>query len=404
MDFISGFKWALPQAFSDAVYLCCFEEGDILYDTKKAYDSEWSEVKNDIEYFLQVRHPARGYSTTANSNGVFEANWNSEVRIELYKNHKMVSIGQIHTTQGKLYSALWKGDLNIILNENTKNPEPPINIQQINKDLDVSSNIAKSLSERKPTFVMAIDSTNPIAREKYLKIKNQLFKNMHSEPIILTPREAGFSSSEKITPTIKIAFFITQKITSQEVEELVKKAVYVKSKNTITEKFRISAHGRIFPDTSTSIFIYQDAKGNITKREITAISSSEEYIQGICKKSNNIRTFRKDRILEYITDINEINSKLEHFVKANPAPRQANTTLPDICFTGFKKEDKDKLIKIATEKNLTIRSSVTKKLSFLCCGYNAGPKKIETARKQGVIVLNEKQFIAMLETGELPET
>ena len=52
---------------------------------------------------------------------------------------------------------------------------------------------------------------------------------------------------------------------------------------------------------------------------------------------------------------------------------------------------------------MTVRSSVTKQLNFICIGKNAGPKKMEAARKQGVVVLNENQFRVMVETGELPE-
>lgn len=403
MDFLPGFTWALPTAFSDAVFLCSFEEGDILYDTPLAYEGEWNNVKNEIQYFLQIRHPARGYSSASNGNGVFEANWNSEVRLELYKNHKMVSVGQIHTTQGKLYSALWKGDIGLILNKDSKNPKPPINIQQVTKDLGNTSKAVKILTKGKSSFVMARDVTSPIAREKYFKIKTALSKHLKDEPIILSPNEAGISNPENVAPTIQIAFFITDKISTKELEDIVKKAVYVPSKNAKIDKFRISSHGRIFPDNSELNFIYQDAKGNISKREIFAVSSSDDYIQGICRKSNSIRTFRKDRVLEYISDISIIEKRLNHFIKANPAPPTIDTKLSDICFTGFKKQDKDNLTKLAKQKDLNIRSSVTKNLAFLCCGYNAGPKKIEAARKQGVIVLNEHQFRTMLETGELPE-
>lgn len=403
MEFLPGFTWALPAAFSDAVFLCRFEEGDILYDTPLAYKGEWNNVKNEIQFFLQIRHPTRRYSSASNGNGVFETNWNSEVRLELYKNHKMVTVGQIHTTQGRLYSALWKGDIDLILNKESKNPKPPINIQQVTKELGNTSKTAKTLTKGKSTFVMAKDDTSPVSREKYFKIKTALSKYLKDEPTILSPNEAGIINSEYIAPTIQIAFFTTDKISTEELEEIVKKAVYNPSKNAKTDKFRISSHGKIFPDNSELTFIYQDAKGNISKRDIFAVSSSDDYIQGICKKSNSIRTFRKDRILEYITDISIIEKRLNHFVKANPTPPTTDTTLPDICFTGFKKEDKEFLTNLAKQKNLNIRSSVTKNLAFLCCGYNAGPKKIETARKQGVIVLNENQFKTMLETGELPE-
>ncbi|MDO6564656.1 hypothetical protein Q4488_14830 [Amphritea sp. 1_MG-2023] len=112
MEFFSNFSWAVPQSFSDAVALCRFEEGDVLYDTSKAYDGSWGEAVKQITYFLQVRYPIRATSgEKGNVGGVFEKNWSSEVRIELYKNQEKVGIGQITTTQGRLYTAIWKGDL-----------------------------------------------------------------------------------------------------------------------------------------------------------------------------------------------------------------------------------------------------------------------------------------------------
>ncbi len=158
-------------------------------------------------------------------------------------------------------------------------------------------------------------------------------------------------------------------------------------------------------NTGNKKFIYQDARGNITAREVTNISESKEYIQGIRLKANALRTFRKDRILEVIKNNKDIDSKLDYYISVSPPPKAPPKSHHyfDICFTGFKSDDKKRLKNIAEEKGLIIRSSVTRNLNFLCCGYNAGPRKIEKARSQGVIVLSESQFQVMLKTGEIPE-
>ena len=75
----------------------------------------------------------------------------------------------------------------------------------------------------------------------------------------------------------------------------------------------------------------------------------------------------------------------------------------ETCFTGFTKEDKERLTTIAKEKNMLVRETVTVKLDFLCGGYNAGSAKKEKAKNQGAIFLTEEQFLLMIETGELPE-
>lgn len=164
------------------------------------------------------------------------------------------------------------------------------------------------------------------------------------------------------------------------------------------------------------IFIYIDAQGVVSAREVTRISETEEYIQGICLISNGLRTFRKVRVLEYLDNQANVTERLSHHTANNPEPvtnnggvirrrndRRNDTGRLEVCFTGFKKADKERLIELAESKEFFVRSAVTKNLSFLCCGYNAGPTKIEKSRHQGVVALSESQFLSMLETGEIPE-
>ena len=75
----------------------------------------------------------------------------------------------------------------------------------------------------------------------------------------------------------------------------------------------------------------------------------------------------------------------------------------EVCFTGFKKADKERLTTLATENKMFVRSSVTQNLQVLCCGYNAGPTKVTAARMKGVLILDEEQFLHMTSTGEVPD-
>lgn len=246
MEFFSNFSWAVPQAFSDAVALCRFEEGDVLYDTPRAYDSSWSEALKHITYSLQVRYPARVTSSEKEKvGGVFEKNWNSVVRIELYKKQEKVGVGQITTTQGRLYSAIWKGDLTVLEND-TEAPPLPVNVKNVAKQLTELKEIALGLSVGFPVFAMVRDRSNQISREKYLKVRAMLGKHLFGEPKLLTPENARLKNWDTIAPTIEIAFFPVNGINQEELKSLVKKAVYVPSKNTKKDMFRIGTHGAIF--------------------------------------------------------------------------------------------------------------------------------------------------------------
>lgn len=245
MEFFSGFKWAVPVAFSDAVSLCRFEEGDILYDTTKAYD-EWGKASKHIEYSMQVRYPTRVTGGAgASESGVFTSNWKSEVRVELYKHLEKVGVGQIETTQGRVYTALWKGDA-AILKLDTEEPQIPFTVQQVTRSLTETSDTARSLSTKYPVFVMTRDLSNPISREKYSKIRSKLKRHLAGEPQLRRPKQAGLNDWANIAPTVEVAFFVASGGSVEELHDLVKEAVYVPAKDAKKEMFRIAAHGIIF--------------------------------------------------------------------------------------------------------------------------------------------------------------
>ncbi|UXI00459.1 BRCT domain-containing protein [Photobacterium sp. TY1-4] len=137
------------------------------------------------------------------------------------------------------------------------------------------------------------------------------------------------------------------------------------------------------------------------------------HIQGWCAVNAAPRTLRVDRILDIHDSLEaarDFFAETRDGLKANgiefKAPQPTRLSSPDtmdVCFTGFSKSDKSELTTIATEKSMLVRQSVTKHLNILCYGSNAGPKKLEKALEQGVMILNRQQFEELAETGEIPE-
>jgi len=246
MEFFSGFAWAVPTAFGDAVALCRFEQGDTLYDTRKAYEESWSEATKHIQYWLQVRYPSHAATVAGESTGgVFEKNWMSEIRVDLYENFKKVGDGQLQTTQGRLYTALWTGNVAVLQTE-YQEPSIPLNVQEVNRKLQETEKKSGEFGKGNPVFVMARDLSNKISKAKYLKVFSKLRNHVSGEPQILTPKLAGLIDWNTIAPTIEIAFFPIMNLKHEGVEALVKEAVYVPTKNAKKEMFKIAAHGAIF--------------------------------------------------------------------------------------------------------------------------------------------------------------
>lgn len=84
------------------------------------------------------------------------------------------------------------------------------------------------------------------------------------------------------------------------------------------------------------------------------------------------------------------------------SPKKPKDTRPEVCFTGFGATEKIRLENMAAQHGFKVVTGVTKKLDFLCTGENAGPKKIEEAKKLRASILTPVQLLAVFETGALP--
>jgi len=238
MDFFPSFTWAIPTAFSGAVYLCRFEEGDTFYDHRDAYEMDWDVACQQVEHSLQVRFPVRSVSGITNSGeGIFEHNWKSEIKVDLF--NRFVREKVITTTQGRLYTALWRGDLTIL--EQDSGLPRPIRLQKVVKMLEEVRACASGYARGKRVFVLPRDRSSALSKLKCQKIHSCLRAYLQQEPAILLPQEAGFKQWSQIAPTIDIVLFPVDIQSNERLVELIKSAVYTSSGNA--SRFKINRHG-----------------------------------------------------------------------------------------------------------------------------------------------------------------
>lgn len=156
----------------------------------------------------------------------------------------------------------------------------------------------------------------------------------------------------------------------------------------------------------TAVFLYCNAKGIVKHYHIADISQDEEYIQGICLDSGDLKTFRQDRVISHHSSPEEAEQAMNVMLESGelvpyvPKPRPWETF--DVCFTGYTKAEKEELSIKAEAAGLTVRKDVTVHLNLLCCGPNAGPSKIKKSREKGILILSTSQFLEFIETGEIP--
>lgn len=125
------------------------------------------------------------------------------------------------------------------------------------------------------------------------------------------------------------------------------------------------------------------------------------YLCGVDEASSHYKTFRKDRVVSYLD-----GAELRLALPTTPPPpkvKKGSSESVEILFTGFAAARRSTLEAQAEEVGMHICKTVTTNLTFLCTGPNAGPSKVEKARSQRVFIVSEAQFLALIETGELPD-
>lgn len=247
-DFFDGFSWAVPSAFADPLAACRFEQGDILYDARRAYEGTWGEALPHITHSVQVKSPLRGTGTKTEKEeeSVFTDNWNMRVVFTL-TDHKENQTREVSTTQGRLYSLLWKGDLHYIDNDAPSPPVPTLAMQILRDLPGATDHVKKSVirgAENITVFLMPYDRTQQLLRTKFRKVQDSL-KGFKMRICFVSPVEAGLPSKTDFAPTVSIACFCLQDTPERTVEQALKKALYTpaKDKKTDKEQFRITAHG-----------------------------------------------------------------------------------------------------------------------------------------------------------------
>ena len=83
---------------------------------------------------------------------------------------------------------------------------------------------------------------------------------------------------------------------------------------------------------------------------------------------------------------------LKDLVNLRKAVLSTEGKQPQIIFTGFNKQLRSELERLATENGLKVVKQVNKSLDYFVFGDHAGELKFKTAWHQGVAMMREDQF------------
>ncbi|MBU0743117.1 hypothetical protein KKA85_07080 [bacterium] len=250
MEFFAGFAWALPWAFADPLEKCRFERGDVVYDDPAPYSCDWAGTRAAAGRIVQVRLPQQGDSAKQDKDAasVFADNWCRSAEVDLIETADRSRRG-IPTTQGRLYTFLWRDDESVL---DLEAPEPPLPLLagELRALLDEAApRVAAQVDApagRAQLFVTPFDYASSRLREKGRDIREAL-------EAVPDCRELEFpvelDDSRDPLPTLRWKAYLVPGVDEAALTDLLKPALYNPQgdRNGRADRFNLSRHGRLIP-------------------------------------------------------------------------------------------------------------------------------------------------------------
>jgi hypothetical protein len=259
--YIPGFTWPVPWAFKDAVAECLFEEGDILYDDRRAYCEHgelWGEVAQYLRLSVQVLYPKRSIRPSSdgedNEQEVraggkklkldrFMVNWRRRVDLTIFVHeehrHEIVS-----TTQGRLFTMLWKGNPSII-NPKTREPAAPVGAAELSRAVrNMKDNERlRSLVGNESIFMLVSDQVSDLMVDKLSRVRACVARFYKAIGETIRPGDLCPVLENIVKPAITIQYFRLGAVSLSEFTEQLRPYLYMGIREEKDSRFRVKTHG-----------------------------------------------------------------------------------------------------------------------------------------------------------------
>jgi len=252
LEFYPGFAWAVPRAFAAAVHACRFEQGDVLYSDPAAYSAR-GRKKRPAQFHIQVLDPPRTTRALAGSGEGqrFFSNWESLVRFE-WKDYRSGDVAEHSSTQGQLFTCLWKGDADVLLGDRVRALERPLLLRDLQSRLDefadgVVQRLAvggKKTPEPRQLFVSAVDQSSDASRVKAQSIVSALRAQFDIEVDAFRPVDLASEAGERFHPALVVVSLTVKNDSAVELEGVLREVLYAGGKGK-DGRFQLARHGSL---------------------------------------------------------------------------------------------------------------------------------------------------------------
>ncbi len=260
-EMFAGFAWAVPRAFGAAVHACRFEQGDVLYSDASAYD-ESRRRKWPARYHIQVLDPPR---TTRALGGDgegqrFFSNWESAVEFE-WMDYKAQHCTKMQSTQGGLFTCLWKGDLAALRADAFSALSRPLLLRDLQPLIaDCVGPMIERFQQAQPgstgkrrssggrrLFASAIDQSSDASRVKCQSIRRALDAHFRVELRHFLPADLELPEAERFHPALEVLGFAVESGDTAKLERVLREVLYAGGKVAGQEggRFQLARHGTL---------------------------------------------------------------------------------------------------------------------------------------------------------------
>lgn len=225
-QFFSGMVWPVPLAFSGAIAAMRFEQGDVLYRDRRAYEALETDLPEGLSA-VQVILPKRSARVPSEIDGDRRtSNWRSEVTIELVD----LVAGKTETrilTQGKLAMAIFRGD-DTWLDPEREEPVMLRSARELQQRLEemLPSFDARQRTRRGCRFLFVVDVASDASRSKAASVENALRSTGALERIELSAEQAGIGDAAAYHPSAVVRCLAMAKRTTEDVLPILRGCLY----------------------------------------------------------------------------------------------------------------------------------------------------------------------------------
>ena len=167
-----------------------------------------------------------------------------------------------------------------------------------------------------------------------------------------------------------------------------------------------------FEPSDITYLVYKNRFNEVKPYAVLEIERTDKFLTVYDLDGEKVKTFKPEWVLDECDTQNETLASAERFqaqyeiiprnktgrIFANPEKKL------EVCFTGFPNAEKERLIQLAKDNDLFVRTGVANTLGLLICGESAGWAKLKKAGELNIPkVYGAEGFENFLETGEVEE-